>query len=99
MAIGSGQFATKRHQRITVARGSGVGRNLKLPGNLLEREFTPDLEHEHLALFGGQPAKGGFDRLPPSVVVRGRLKIRSAFIETAVGVLLPCHATRLAPTE
>ena len=53
MRFGHGHFLPQRGQRVAVARGGGVERDVEFTGNRVKGEFAPDFEHEDFPLGGG----------------------------------------------
>ena len=92
------QFLAQRGQGVAVARGSGVGRDAERLGDLFKGELVPDLEHEDLALFAGQPVQGGLD-FPAALGGLAQLRLEEclALFQAAVGFLLADRAAGLPP--
>src|SRR3954462_2710933 len=57
------QFLPERFQGISIARSGSVGGDFEGLGDLLEREFIPDFEHENFALLDWQISQSGLDLL------------------------------------
>ncbi len=57
MAVDGGQFLAQGRERVTVARGGGVERDVQLAGDFVKGELAPNLKHEHFPLFVGQAAE------------------------------------------
>src|SRR5258708_2735653 len=88
------QFLAERGQRVAVARSGGIWREFEGLADLFESELIPDLEHEDLALAGGQALQRGFDLMAPIGALSGLgLKSVFTFFESTIGLLLAGRAT------
>ncbi|HET7537719.1 MAG TPA: hypothetical protein VFJ90_14765, partial [Candidatus Didemnitutus sp.] len=80
-------------QGVAIAGGRRVGRNAEDLADLLEREFLPDLECEHFALFDRQALERGFNFLATLVTLaRKFLEIGFTFFEPTFGFLFASGA-------
>src|SRR6187402_2583546 len=99
MAIGDGQLFAQGDERVAIARGGGVGRDLELFGDLLKGELAPDLEDEDFALLVAELAKGDFDGLAAFIAIERSVEQRSVFLEAALGEFFPDGAAGVAAGE
>ena len=72
---------------------SRVGRNVELAGDLLESEFAPDFEDQHLALFDGKAPESDLDLGAAVVAFPQRFEKRAAFDFVACHLFLAGGAT------
>ncbi len=84
-------------KRVTVTRGGGVLRNPKNGGDIAKRQFVPNFQDEHLALFGRQPIDCGREA---QFGVAAALKFGFGIgISFTCRVDLPARAPRIAAEQ